>query len=105
MVRTFGYSVFLLFVALCAVQLMGTASADDFPGQWSAGPLHAHDQLPGAADGQPETDQGEGELEELALSQGDAVPIIHLARACILDSASCPRADFASDLFRPPALS
>jgi hypothetical protein len=105
MVRTFGYSVFLLFVALCAVQLMGTASADEFLDQWSTGPLHAHEQLPGTADGQPETDQGEGELEELALAQEDAFRIIHLARACILDSASCPRADFASDLFRPPTLS
>jgi hypothetical protein len=104
MVRTFGYSVFLLFIALCAVQPMGTASADDFLDQWFTSPLHAHDQLPGAADGQAETDQGEGELE-LALSQGDAFRIIHLARACIMDSASCPRADFASDLFRPPTLS
>ena len=103
MVRTFVYSVFLLFVALGAVQLMGPASADEFPDQWSAGPLQAHDPLPGAADGQPETDQGEP--EELALSQGDAFRIIHLARACILDRASCPRTDFASDLFRPPALS
>lgn len=105
MVRTFGYSVVLLFLALCAVQLMGTASADEFLAQWSTGPLHAHDQLPGGADGQPETDQGEGELEELALSQGDAFRIIHLARVSILDGASCPRADFASDLFRPPTLS
>lgn len=103
MVRTFGYGVFLLFVALCAVQLMGTAFADDFPDQWFTGPLHAHDQLPGAADGQPETDQGEP--EELAFSQGDAFRIIHLARVYILDRASCPRTDFASDLFRPPALS
>ena len=103
MVRTFGYGVFLLFVALCAVQLMGTPSADDFPDQWSTGPLHSHDQLPGAADAQPETDQEEP--EELAFSQGDAIRIIHLARACILDRASCPRTDFASELFRPPALS
>ena len=105
MVRTFGYGMFLLFFALCAVQLMGTASADDFPDPWSTGPLHAHDQLPGAPDGQAETDQGEGEWEELACSQGDAFHIIHLAQACILDRASCPRTDFASDWFRPPALS
>jgi hypothetical protein len=58
--------------------------------------------MPGAADGQ--TDQG-GELEELALAQGEAFRIIHLAQLCSLDSASCPRTDFVSDWFRPPALS
>jgi hypothetical protein len=104
MVRTFGYSVFLLFLALSAVQLLDTACADDCR-QGSTGPLHAPAQLPGAADSQPETDQGENELEELALDQGEAFRIIHLARTCILDSASCPRTDFVSGLFRPPTLS
>lgn len=105
MVRVFGHSVFLLFVALCAMQFMGTVSADDLLGQWSTGPLHTHDQLPDAADGQAETDQGEGELEELALAQGDAFRIVHFARAGVLESPSCPRTHFASDLFRPPTLS
>jgi len=72
--------------------------------QWSTSPVHAHDQLPGSPDGQTETDPGEGEFEELALAQGEAFRIIHLARACVLDNASCPRTDFAFDWFRPPAL-
>lgn len=102
MLRTFGQGVLLLFFVVCAVQLFGTAWSDECPRQWSGNPLQAHEQMPGAADGQ--TDQG-GELEELALAQGEAFRIIHLARLCSLDSASCPRTDFVSDWFRPPALS
>jgi hypothetical protein len=102
MFRLFQHKVFLLLLALCAVQFLGTGCSDDCLRQWSAGPLHAHDQLPGAPDGQTESDQGEGELEELALAQGEAFRIIHLTRTCILDSASCPRTDFVSDWFRPP---
>lgn len=104
MARTFGCRLALLFLALCAVQFFGTPWSDDFPHPGSTGPVHAHDQLPGAPDGQPEADQG-GEFEELALAQGEAFRIVHLTRTCILDSASCPRTDFVSDWFRPPALS
>ena len=99
-----GSVFFLLLLTVCAVQLMGTACADDCLRQWSTSPVHAHDQLPGSPDGQTETDPGEGELEELALAQGEGFRIIHLARTCILDTTSCPRTDFASDWFRPPAL-
>ena len=105
MVRIFGHSVFLLLLVLCAVQFMGTACSDDCLRHWSANPIQAQDQLPGSPDGQTESDQGEGELEEVALAQGEAFRIIHLARICALDQASCPRTDFASDWFRPPALS
>ena len=105
MLRSFGHKVFLLLLALCALQFLGTGCPEDYLRQWSAGPLHAHDQLPGAPDGQTESDQGEGQLEELALAQGEAFRIIHLARTCILDSASCPRTDFVSDWFRPPTFS
>ena len=105
MVRISGYRLFLLLLAVCAVQFLGTAFPNDCLRQWSPGPLQAHDQLPGAPDGQTESDQGESELEELALAQGEAFRIIHLTRTCILHSASCPRTDFASDWFRPPALS
>jgi hypothetical protein len=104
MFRTFGQSFFLLLLTVCAVQLMGTACADDCLRQWSPSPVHAHDQLPGSPDSQTETDPGEGEFEELALAQGEAFRIIHLARACVLDNASCPRTDFAFNWFRPPAL-
>ena len=109
MVRTLRHSLFLLLLALCAVQPMGTAYSDDCFRHWSSSPVQAHDQLPGSADGQTEADQGEGqgegELEELALAQGEAFRIIHLTQTCVLDHASCPRTDFASDWFRPPALS
>jgi hypothetical protein len=104
MVRTLGYSVFLFFLALSAVELTVMPTASDFLGLWPSDPLHAHDQLPVAADGQTETDQGEGELE-LALPQGEAFRIIHLARARTQDSASRPRTNFVSDLFRPPTRS
>lgn len=106
MVRTFRHSVLLVFLALCAVQLQGTACSDDCLRQWTPSPHQTHDSLPGGApDGQTEADQGEGELEELALAQGEAFRIIHLARACVLDSACCPKANFVSGWFRPPALS
>jgi hypothetical protein len=103
MFRTFGQSFFLLLLIVCAVQLMGMACSDDGLRQWSASPVHAQDQLPGSPDGQTEGDQSEGELEELALGQGEAFRIIHFTRTCVWDYASCPRTDFASDLFRPPA--
>lgn len=105
MYRIFGDKVFFLLFALCAAQFLGTGCSDDCLRQWSAGPLHAHDQLPGAPDGQTESDQGEGQLEELALAQGEGLRIIHLARTCVLDSTSCPRTDFVSDWFRPPTFS
>jgi hypothetical protein len=105
MFRMFGHNVFLLLLAVCAVQFLGTGWSDDCLRQWSSDPMHAQDQMPGAPDGQAETDQGKGELEEFALAQGEAFRIIHLTRLCILDSASCPRPHFVSDWFRPPALS
>ena len=104
--RLSGHRLFLLLFAVCAVQLLGTAYPNDCLRQWSPGPpLQAHDQLPGAPDGQTESDQGESELEELALAQGEAFRIIHLSRIRVLHSASCPRTDFTFDWFRPPALS
>ena len=104
MFRMFGPRVVLLLLAILAVQFLATASADDWLGQWSAGPLQAHDQLPGPPDGQAESDQGEGELEEWALAQREAFRIIHFARSCTVDDSSCPRTNFVSDWFRPPTL-
>ena len=105
MVRMSGHRFFLLLLAVCAVQLLGTAYPNDCLCQWSPGPLQAHDQLPGTPDGQTESDQGESELEELALAQGEAFRIIHLSRTCVLHSSSCPRTAFAYDWFRPPTFS
>ena len=104
MVRTIGY-LFILLLVVFAVQLVGTASADDCLRQWSPSPFQAHDQLPGSPDGEAESDQENGELEEFALAQGEAFRILPSTRACILDSTSCPRTDFVSDWFRPPVLS
>ncbi|HSF70305.1 MAG TPA: hypothetical protein VLA47_07965 [Nitrospira sp.] len=104
MVRHFGQSFFLFFLTVCAALLLAAAYTQDCLGQGSA-PLHAQDQLPGTGDGQTEPDQGKGELEELALAQGEPFRIVHLTRTCIHDGASCPRAAFLSDWFRPPALS
>ena len=104
MVRNFGHSFFLFFLAVCTVQLLGTAYTQDGLAQGST-PLHAQDQLPGAGDGQTEPDQGKGELEELALAQGEPFRIVRLTRSCIPDGASCPRTAFLSDWFRPPAVS
>ena len=101
-VRTVGHSLVLLLLALCVVQFIGTACSDDCLPEWSTNPVHAHDQLPGSPDGQTESDQGEGELEELALAQGEAIRIVHLMRSCVLDDTACPRTDFALDWFRPP---
>jgi hypothetical protein len=92
-------------LALGAVQFSAMVTAADFPGTWSAGAVHTHDQLPGTLDGQTETDHGEGEVEELALGQENAFRVDRLARLRVLDNASCPQSDFALDLFRPPALS
>jgi|SRR5688572_26400591 hypothetical protein len=106
MVRPFRHLLLLLLLVLYAVQFIGTACSDDCLRQWSTGPLHAHDQIPGATDGQTESDgnQGEGELE-LGLAQGDAFRIIQPTGACILDNALCPRDNFSPDLFRPPTVS
>lgn len=99
MVRTVVYSVFLLLLAVCAMQFMGTAYSGDCLTQ--GGP-HAQDPLPGTPDGQ--TDHGEGELDELAFGQDDAFRADHLAGLRVMESASCLQRDFASDLFRPPTL-
>jgi hypothetical protein len=102
MVRTLRHSMFVLLLALCAVQFFATACSDGcVPG--SPGPLQADNQLPGSPEGETEGDQGE--LEELALAQGEAFRVIHLRHRCMVDSTSCPRTDFVSDWFRPPALS
>ena len=103
MVRTVGYSVFFVLLALCAVQFVNMACFDDCLRQWSTDPVHAHDQLPGSPDGQTESDQGEGELEELALAQGVGLRVIDLAQTCVPDHVRCPRTHFTSDWFRPPA--
>ena len=107
MVRISGHRLLflLLLLAVSGVQFLDTAYPNDGLRLWSTGPLQAHDQLPGAPDGQTESDQGESELENLALAQGEAFRIIHLRRSCLLHNASCPRTDFASDWFRPPAFS
>ena len=103
--RTVGHSIFLLLLASCVVQFVGTACFDDCHRQWSTNPVHAQDQLPGSLDGQTESDQGEGELDELAPAQGEPFGVIRHAGTCMLDHASCPRTQFASDWFRPPARS
>ena len=105
MVPSFLHSVFLLFLAVCAVQLMGTAYSEEGLRQWAAGPPHAQDQLPGTQDGQTNTDQGESEVEELALTQADAFRPDPLIRTGIQECASWCQTDFASDLFRPPTRS
>lgn len=105
MVRTVGHSVFLVLLALCTVQFVDTACFDDCLRQWSTVPVHAHDQLPSPPDGQTESDQGEGELEELALPQREGLRVIDLAQTCVPDHVLCPRTHFASDWFRPPAQS
>jgi len=105
MVRGFLRSFFLLFLALCAVQLMGTAYSEEGLRQGAAGPPHAQDQLPGTQDGQANTDQGQSELEELALTHADAFRPIPLIQTGIQECASWRQTDFASDLFRPPTRS
>jgi hypothetical protein len=102
MLRTVVYSVFLLLLAVCAMQFLGTAYSDDCLTQGGAG-AHAQDPLPGTPDGQ--TDYGEGELEELAFGQDDAFRADPLAGLRVMESASCLQRDFASDFFRPPTLS
>jgi hypothetical protein len=104
MVRIVVSSVFLLLLAVCALQFMGVAYSGDCLRQGSAGP-HAQDPVPGTPDGQTETDYGEGEFEELAFGQPAAFHADHLAGHRIVESASCPQRDFASDLFRPPTRS
>lgn len=105
MLRTIGPLFLFAFTVLCAVQLLGIACSDDCLREWSSGPLHAHDQIPGGTDGQPETDgsQGEGELE-LALAHGDGFHAIPRTGSCFFDSLDCPRSTFISDWFRPPLL-
>jgi hypothetical protein len=108
MVRSFLHSFFLLFLVACAVQLMGTAYSGEGLRQGAAGPPHAHhaqDQFPGNQDGQTNTDQGESEVEELALTQADAFRPVPLTRTGIQESPYWRQTDFASDLFRPPTRS
>jgi hypothetical protein len=105
MFRMFGQRAIFLLLAISALQFLATVSTNDGLRQWSAGPLETHDRLPPAPDGQTESDQGEGELEDLALAQGDALRIIHLACTHTMDNSSCPRTNFASGWFRPPTLS
>jgi hypothetical protein len=105
MFRMLGQRVVFLLLTMVAMQFLAMATADDWLRQGSAGPLEAHDQLPGTPDGQTESDQSEGELEELAFAQGQALRIIHLTRTCPVDNSSCPRTNFVSDWFRPPTLS
>jgi hypothetical protein len=105
MVRSLLRSIVLLFLAVCAVQLMGTTYSEEGLRQWAAAPPHAQDQFPGTQDSQTNTDQGESEVEELALTQADAFRPVPLTRTGIHESASWRQTDFASDLFRPPARS
>ena len=105
MVRNFLRSFFFFFFALCAVQLMGTAYSEEGLRQGAAGPPHAQDRLPGTQDGQANPDQGESEVEELALTQADAFRPIPLIQTGIQECASWRQTDFASDLFRPPTRS
>ena len=101
--RMFGHGVLLFLLSLCAVQIIGTSCSDDCL-QWSTAPVQTHDQVPGSPDAQTESDQGEGELEELALAHGEAFRTIHSERIYVLDHTSRPRTNFVSDWFRPPAL-
>lgn len=105
MLRTVGHSVFLVLLALCAVQFIHSACFDDCLRQWPTDLVHVHDQLPGSPDGQTESDQGEGELEELALAQREGLRVIDLARTHVPDHDLCPRTHFTSDCFHPPTLS
>ena len=103
MVRPFKITFFLLFLILCGIQVMGAACSDDCLRQWSSGPLHGLDQYPGAQDSQTESDGSEGESAlELALAQGDSLPVIYLTSSCVMDMSLCPKNAFLSDWFRPP---
>jgi hypothetical protein len=103
MVRPFKVTFFLLLLAVGLVQVMGAACSDDCLRQWSSLPLHGHDQFPGTQDSQTEADGSEGESPlELALAQGDGLPVIHLTSSCALDTRLCPQNAFLSDWFRPP---
>jgi hypothetical protein len=97
--RTVRYTFFLLFLGICAAQLLGTAYSDEGVRQWPPGP---HDQFPHSSDGQTETDQGENELEEVAFSRTDGFRPVHLVRNRIAECASWHQTDFTSVLFRPP---
>ena len=102
MVRSFLRSFCLLFLVACAVKLMGTAYSEGGLRQGAAGPPHAQDQLPGTQEGQANTDQGESEVEKVALIQEDAFRPIPLIQTGIQECASWRQTDFAPDLFRPP---
>lgn len=103
MVRSSNVICFLLFLAVCAVQIMGAACSDDCLRKWSSAPLQAHDLFPGTQDSQTEPDNSEGESAlELALAQGDGLPVIHLTSSCDMDTSLCPQHAFLSDWFRPP---
>ncbi|HEU4501590.1 MAG TPA: hypothetical protein VFR82_08055 [Nitrospira sp.] len=96
MVRSSKAIFFLLFLAVCAVQITGAACSDDCLRQSSSTPHPAQDS-------QTEPDGAEGESAlELALAQGDGLPVIHLISRCVLDTSLCPRSAFLSDWFRPP---
>jgi hypothetical protein len=103
MVRSSPGILLLFLLAVCAVQTMGAACPDDCLRYWSSDPYHAHEQYPGAQDSQTEPDGSEGESAlEVALSQGDGLPVIHLTTCRVVDSSLRPRSAFPSDLFRPP---
>jgi hypothetical protein len=103
MVRSATAILLFVFLAICAVQTMGAACSDDCLRHWSSAPHHAHEQYPGAQDSQTEPDGSEGESAlEVALSQGDGLPVIHLTTYRVVDSTLRPRSAFPSDLFRPP---
>jgi hypothetical protein len=105
MVRTIRQTFFLLFFAVCVVQVLGMASSGEGVRQAAAGPLHDQEQLPGPSDGQTKTDQGESELEEVAFTQADAFDTAPLIRSGLPECASWRQTDFVSDLFRPPTRS
>ena len=101
MVRSSTGILLFLFLAVCAVHTMAVACSDDCLRHWSSAP--AHEQYPGAQDSQTEPDGSEGESAlEVALSQGDGLPVIHLTTCRVVDSSLRPRNAFPSDLFRPP---
>ena len=103
MARSSTGHLLLLFLALCAVQTMGAACSDDCLRYWAFAPQHAHEQYPGAQDSQTEPDGSEGESAlEVALSQGDGLPIIRLTTCRVVEPSLRPRSAFPSDLFRPP---
>ena len=103
--RFLGQSLCLLLLAVSAAQFSGMLRSDDGLRQSAVVPLQAQDRAPASPGDETETNQGKGEFEEMALAQGAAFRVVHLAQTFLPASASCPQTHFTSDWFRPPTLS